>query len=58
MKIKFLFSTHMSQEEKEITETSKKLLLSAFSRGKGLKKTHKNDQHFRILFFFPTSKAN
>jgi len=28
----------MSQEEKEITETSKKQLLSAFSRGKGLKK--------------------
>jgi len=40
-KVSFLLPTHMSQEEKEITETSKKLLLSAFSRGKGLKNTQK-----------------
>jgi len=31
----------MSQEEKKMTETSKKQLLSAFSRGKGLKNTQK-----------------
>jgi len=36
-KVFFLFlPTHMSQEEKEITETFKKQLLLAFSRGKNV----------------------
>jgi len=48
----------MSQEEKKMTETSKKQLLSAFSRGKGFKKHTKMINIFGFSFFFPTSKAN
>jgi len=48
----------MSQEEKEITETSKKQLLSAFSRGKGLKKKHtKMINIFGFSFFFSNEQS-
>jgi len=46
----------MSQEGKKNNGNIEKRILSAFSRGKGLKKTHKNDQHFRFLFFFQRAK--
>jgi len=47
----FLLPTHMSQEEKKITETLKKQLLSAFSREKSFKKHTKMINIFGFSFF-------
>jgi len=51
----FLLPTHMSQEEKNNGNIEKKLL-STFSRGKLKIRSHKNDQHFRFVFFFQQAK--
>jgi len=55
-KVSFLLPTHMSQEEKEITETSKKNFYQ-LSLAEKVKKHTKMINIFGF-FFFPTSKAN